>query len=51
MVSPPGGVPTRLEGSPVKLRYVWRDTVALIDATHRLHDTAASETPHPDEAT
>ncbi len=27
--SPPGGVPGRLSGSPVKLRYAWSDSAAL----------------------
>lgn len=30
LVSPPGGVPGRLNGSPVGLRYVWADPALLI---------------------
>jgi GNAT superfamily N-acetyltransferase len=34
-VAPPGGVPDRLNGSPLKLRYTWGDPSALVRAvTH-----------------
>jgi ribosomal protein S18 acetylase RimI-like enzyme len=29
-VSPPGGVPSRVTGSPAKLRYAWRDPTVLL---------------------
>jgi ribosomal protein S18 acetylase RimI-like enzyme len=31
-VVPPGGVPDRINGSPLKLRYVWEDPNALVGA-------------------
>jgi ribosomal protein S18 acetylase RimI-like enzyme len=30
LASPPGGMPSRLNGSPVKLRYAWTDPSALL---------------------
>jgi ribosomal protein S18 acetylase RimI-like enzyme len=30
VASPPGGVPSRLNGSPTKLRYAWRDPTVLL---------------------
>jgi ribosomal protein S18 acetylase RimI-like enzyme len=31
VASPPGGVASRLSGSPVKLRYAWADPTAMLD--------------------
>ncbi len=33
LVSPPGGVASRLNGSPAKLRYAWRDPAPLLNMT------------------
>jgi hypothetical protein len=36
-VSAPGGVTSRLNGTPTKLRYAWRDPTVLLAAYH-LHN-------------
>jgi hypothetical protein len=34
-ISPPGGVPSRLNGTPNKLRFTWPDTFTLACTTGR----------------
>jgi GNAT superfamily N-acetyltransferase len=44
--SPPGGVASRLSGTPVKLRYAWTDPTVLLDRAERLVPGTASRRPH-----
>jgi hypothetical protein len=32
-VSPPGGIPSRLTGAPMKLRYAWQEPTTLLGRT------------------
>ena len=45
-VSPPGGVPGRLNGSPAALRYVWPDPAMLLGSSERLARNVVIE-PRP----
>ena len=42
-VSPPGGIPGRLIGSPAKLRYAWRDPAVLLAAVEPTKRSAGAQ--------